>query len=223
MLNDDLNQEQMLRENGLAFFGAITASVSHELNNVISIIDQTAGLLDDLLNGVESGQPIPNERLQRFADRVSNQTQRGVDIIKRLNTFAHGVDDPVCEFEINRLVENLTDLCQRFADMKKVDLKTRFSNEPITIMNSPFLVQQALYLYIRRVLAVSNPDETITVSIDSRESHATLSVECVSRDFGNDGFDVEYYNLLLKRISDTVKIFNDPDRTVIEISIPFEN
>ena len=37
---NDQTDEQLLRERSLAFFGAITASVSHELNNVISILDQ---------------------------------------------------------------------------------------------------------------------------------------------------------------------------------------
>lgn len=221
MLSEDCSQEQKLRENGLAFFGAITASVSHELNNVISIIDQSAGLLDDLLYGAQSGNPIPNERLQLIADRVSNQTQRGVSIIKRLNTFAHSVDDPIREFEINTLLKNLTDLCQRFADMKKVRLEVRLLEEPVNITNSPFLVQQALYLYLRRVLSASNPDDTITVSTESGESFVDMLIECRNISFENDGFNDEYFRVLIERIGGSVVLIDDADRTMVKLAIPF--
>ncbi len=219
MLDDELDQERLLRENGLAFFGAITASVSHELNNVISIIDQSTGLLEDLLYSAQGGKPIPNERLQRIADRVSTQTQRGVRIIKRLNSYAHSVDDPVCEFEMNSLVENLIRLCQRFADLKKVSLETSFSDEPINIASSPFLVQQVLYLHIKRILALSNPDETITLSTSSDESSAHMSVECVQSAIADD-FEVDYLNLLLERLGGSSEMLTDTDHTTTKFTIP---
>ncbi|MEJ2737106.1 MAG: histidine kinase dimerization/phospho-acceptor domain-containing protein, partial [Anaerolineae bacterium] len=146
------NREKQVGEKELAFFGAITASVSHELNNVISIIDQTAGLLQDLLAGAREDQPIPNERLQRIADSVAAQTDRGVRIIKRLNTFAHSVDDPVKEFEINPTVENLVALARRFASLKRVELEAKLPDTPPKVTNNPFRVQQALFTCLRYML-----------------------------------------------------------------------
>jgi len=65
----DSEQERLLKDEGLAFFGAITASISHELNNVIAIIDQSAGLLNDLLAGAQYGRPITNEKLERISKK----------------------------------------------------------------------------------------------------------------------------------------------------------
>jgi light-regulated signal transduction histidine kinase (bacteriophytochrome) len=223
MCSEDSKQEKLLRENGLAFFGAITASVSHELNNVISIINQTAGLLDDLLYGAQDGQQIPSERLQKIADRVTDQSQRGVDIIKRLNTFSHTVDDPIREFEVNGLMENLVKLCTRFADMRKVSLETEFSFEPINITNSPFLVQQAFYLSYRRILGKLNSDETIKISVESAESCVYILLKCAILDLDDDGFDNEYYNLLVKRIGGSLDIFTDPEHTMIKLAIPIDD
>ncbi|NQU04872.1 MAG: hypothetical protein HQ568_02175 [Calditrichaeota bacterium] len=223
MPSEDSKQEQILREKGLAFFGAITASVSHELNNVISIINQTAGLLDDLLYGVQSGKQIPTERLQKIADRVTDQSQRGVDIIKRLNTFSHSVDDPIREFEINILIENLINLCRRFADMRKVNLQTQFSDELINITNNPFLVQQALYLNYRRILGMLDPNETIIISVESGENCVNLFLKCAIVDLVNDDFDNEYYNLLLERISGSFDILTDPEHTMIKLAIPIDD
>ena len=41
------------RQNGFAFFGAITASLSHELNNVLATIKELSGLLEDLVHAVK--------------------------------------------------------------------------------------------------------------------------------------------------------------------------
>ena len=163
---EDYSDERLLNENGLAFSGAITASVTHELNNVYSIIDQTIGLLEDLLVNADPDRPIPNDRLQRIADKIQAQTQRGVGIIKRLNTFAHSVDEPESEFEVNQLVENLVELSRRFANLKKVELDVSYYSEPVTIRNNPFLLQQALFLCLKQALENAQKGVRITVAID---------------------------------------------------------
>ena len=171
------NREKQVGEKELAFFGAITASVSHELNNVISIIDQTAGLLQDLLAGAHEGQPIPNERLQRIADSVAAQTDRGVRIIKRLNTFAHSVDDPVKEFEINPTVENLVALARRFASLKRVELEAELPDPSPKVTNSPFRVQQALFTCLRYMLDGSKPGDKIVVSAKTSLDSVSIVIE----------------------------------------------
>ena len=39
-------KQRLLREKGFGFFGAITASLSHEINNVFAITNELSGLLD---------------------------------------------------------------------------------------------------------------------------------------------------------------------------------
>jgi signal transduction histidine kinase len=125
--SDHLDDARVLRDQSLAFFGAVTASVSHELNNVISIVDQSAGLLADLVAGARQGRPIPEEKIERVAETVERQTQRGLGIIRRLNKFAHLVDVPELEFDLNELVDNFVALNTRPADMRRVGLEIRSS------------------------------------------------------------------------------------------------
>lgn len=42
-------KDLLLREKGFGFSGAITASLSHEINNVFAIINELSGLLEDFL------------------------------------------------------------------------------------------------------------------------------------------------------------------------------
>jgi signal transduction histidine kinase len=212
------DRERLLQEKGLAFFGAITASVSHELNNVISIIDQTAGLLEDLLIGAQSGRAIEPERLARVAESIANQTNRGVKIIKRLNTFAHSADSPDLEFEPNELVRNLMALSQRFADMKRVELEVRYADSEIKLTGSPFRIQQAVFLPVRWLLSVAPAGERITVSVEQRGDGACLIVEGPAA-AGGETFDLRYLELLVDRSRGTLETRSESGRTVFELII----
>ena len=85
---------EVISETGLQFFGKMSASISHEMKNVMAIINENAGLLEDLTVMAEKGMPIDPERLKTQASRIMKQIRRGDDIIKGMNRFAHSVDEP---------------------------------------------------------------------------------------------------------------------------------
>jgi signal transduction histidine kinase len=215
----DSDQERLLKERGLAFFGAITASVSHELNNVISIIDQNAGLLADLLIGTRNGREIPPERLTKIAESISHQTERGVKIIKRLNRFAHSVDDPEREFDLNDTLENLMALTRRFANLKKVQLETRYAEPPITLVNSPFRIQQALFLCLRWFLSVGQPEDIISVTASRDERGVRIVVDGPLSE-AIEPPDLDYLKLLMDRMSGAVRFRADAERHRFELLLP---
>ena len=171
-----MTDEKELHEGSLAFFGAVTASVSHELNNVISIIDQTAGLLGDLLAGVQYGRPLSEEQLQRIADKVKLQTERGVGIIRRLNKFAHSADEPVREFDLNGVIENLTALTERLANLKAARQEITLCEQPLLMTGNPFLTQQAVFLIIRELFDQAVRDDVLKVAVAKVDGRVRLEL-----------------------------------------------
>ncbi|MBN1212285.1 MAG: hypothetical protein JXA92_06875 [candidate division Zixibacteria bacterium] len=212
-------RERILRESSLAFFGAITASVSHELNNVISIIDQTAGLLGDLLAGARYGRPLTEEQLERLAEKVKNQTGRGVQFIKRLNTFAHSADEPVREFELNQLVENLTALSDRLAGLKGVTLRVQFTNQPLKLVNNPFLLQQTLFLIIKNLLTRSEKNDSITVSVSEQDNGGKVLIIAPAKESAEPDRP-ENLELLVESLEGSVKVGSEAENICYELLIP---
>lgn len=221
MTPDDNNgRSQKLKNGDLAFFGALTASVSHELNNIISIIDQSAGLLTDLLAGAQSGRPLSPEQLERIADRIKYQTGRGVDFIRRLNAFAHSTDEPVREFELNQLVENLAALTVRFASLKGVNLKVTYSDQPLNIIASPFLIQQVLYLIIKNILDRALKNDDIALSIERHDrTHARLVVTSMARGEPEPQKAAEW-KALVGIMKGEVFISTQGEKIIFEILVP---
>lgn len=172
----------------MAFFGAITASITHELNNVLSIIDQTAGLLDDLLYGVKQGKPLPAEKLQSMAELIDKHAQRGFEFIRNLNKFAHSVDSQIRDFELVELIKNFTALTIRFANLKQVEFKTNIPNGSIPIRADEFKLQQLLFISLKMILDKVEKGDLLEIGCTNASSTPEIWIKYPDRD-AEDGVD----------------------------------
>ena len=56
----------------LRFFGTMTASISHEINNVLAMVNELSGLFaDSLMLAQKKGRPLDPERLAGIVDRAT--------------------------------------------------------------------------------------------------------------------------------------------------------
>jgi len=174
-MEEKSNSKNDSTDESLAFFGAVTASVSHELNNVIAIMDQTTGLLEDKLSGGEGDIVLPAEKLEKIVVSLQKQAGRGLEIIKRMNRFAHSADEPTVTFDVNATLENLVRLTDRLAGLKGASLETRFSPDAPQINGNPFLLQQAVFAAITGILKDIDKGEEIVIA--SRPADGGVEIE----------------------------------------------
>lgn len=114
------NQED--KREDLKFFGRVSASVSHDIKNVLAIINEEAGLIQDLCAMAGRGMEVDPERFKQVAGNILGQIKRGDEIVKCMNTFAHSVDQDVRMVEICEVAGLMVKLCTRLANMKSVAL-----------------------------------------------------------------------------------------------------
>jgi len=203
----------------LKFFGTITASVTHELNNVISIISQTGGLLEDLLAGTKQNRPIEPERLERIAEKVSIQTERGIKIIKRLNSFAHSTDISTGSFDLNELLENLGALMERFISLKGASLTLELSNGPLEITNNQLKVQQVIFLALKAILPLTQKNDSIIISSGEIDSDRKITIQ-LKTDRDCPLPDISNPNTHASRIGARLNSNTGPAGPFIEIILP---
>ena len=187
---------QLLHE-GLAFFGKITASVSHELNNVISISDQTTGVVEDMILGVDQGRPISVDRLEQAVGTLKKQTRRGLEIIKRLNTFAHSSDIDKPQFDISESVANLVDLSRRLADLKRATIELEPPSKPLPVAGNSFLAQAAIFEPIRLALAEARVGDKVTVRCAETAGGVEVIVGATGRTMDPEHFNTPLMQLML--------------------------
>ncbi len=130
----------------LAFFGKVTAGVTHEMKNVLAIIQETAGLLEDLLLMSREESFPHSERFSRALSTIKSQVGRGVGQADRLNHFAHTPDNSPACVDLTTALEDTVFLAQRFARLKQVKLSLKPAPEASCKLNtSPFRLYMALF------------------------------------------------------------------------------
>ncbi len=163
-------------ESQLRFFGKMTASISHEIKNVMAIINESAGLLEDYSLMAEKGMPIDPERLKVVSERVTAQIQRADIITKNLNNFAHSVDEFEKSIGIRETLELAVGLAGRFADMRSVKLRFQPSDDFPTVITSPFHLLNLVWRVLDFAMDASGAGKTVALAFDGGAKSVNIRV-----------------------------------------------
>jgi C4-dicarboxylate-specific signal transduction histidine kinase len=178
-MNADSDRERLngkLLPYCLAFSGKITASVTHELNNVLGTIDQVNGLIEDMVEVGGSGQNAQSEKLRNVSDKIVRQIERGSRLIEKLNKFAHMSDSWHGDCDLKEMVTNITALSERLGRMHKIELATSFQDEDMTITTNPFFMAQLYFTIVFASIDIATEGTTIDVRCDRTENAARIEI-----------------------------------------------
>ena len=145
--------DKQTEKTGLGFFGAVTASISHEIKNRMAIINEQAGLLEDLVLMAERGGQLNLETLKRVSNSVKDQVKKGDFIVRNMNRFAHSADTPSRTIELGPMIELTAELASRAARLKGVDLKVDSGCAETELTTAPFLLINLIWIGIETILA----------------------------------------------------------------------
>jgi C4-dicarboxylate-specific signal transduction histidine kinase len=144
-MNDHLHIRE---ETALGFFGKMSASISHEIKNVLAIINENAGLLEDYNLMAEKGTPLNPERIKTLAKTVMMQIKRADGIVKNMNKFAHSVDEATRVVDVREVLELVAALSSRLAAMRGVVIDLQPSSSAVSILSSPFFLENLIWLVL---------------------------------------------------------------------------
>lgn len=185
-------------EKGLNFFGAIVRSLSHQLANVMAILTELTGLLEDFLYASGQGTPLDPARIENAVGRIGKQLERGTSYIKQLNRFGHSVDCPSTTLEAGEILERVVGYSRRFATLKKMSLSHSRPEADIPMEGSPFDLQHVLYRCLDTALSASNPGDEISVALEAVEGGARFTLS--GQEAGDAGEEVATRLVLARQL-----------------------
>lgn len=206
---------------GLRFFGKMTASISHEIKNVLSIINESAGLLDDLTVLAEKGRPLDPARLKAQAGKIMKQIQRADGIVKLMNRFAHSVDETEKGIDLFDMAELIAGLSARFASVRGVELAAVPPKKPISVRTNPFFLQHALWVCLDFVMERSGKGQKVLLALDEKENWARVHVTAgpgVFKDPSSTPFPGESERDLIKALGAEIEV--DETKGEVILSLP---
>jgi C4-dicarboxylate-specific signal transduction histidine kinase len=161
---------------GLGFVGSMTASISHEIKNVLAIVNENAGLLEDLALLAEKGRPLSPDRLKTMSANIRRQVQRADDIIRRLNRFAHSTHEPAATTDLGEILEFTAALVARLAAMKNVTLSVAMA-APVAVRIRPFVLENLLWICLKNLFAVTQDNRTVVLGAQALDGQIAITLQ----------------------------------------------
>ena len=164
----------IITETGLQFFGRISASISHELKNVLAIVNENAGLLEDFTLMADRGKPIDPARLKIMAAAVKRQVGRADEILKNMNRFAHSIDQTTTTVDLDQMINLFIALTARFAAMRGVKVDLQLPANPLTIQTAPYYLMNLLWLCLDFSMSASGDEKRVELVVAETENSVRI-------------------------------------------------
>jgi C4-dicarboxylate-specific signal transduction histidine kinase len=154
---------------GLRFFGRMSASISHELKNTLSIMNESAGLIEDLALLAERGKALDASRMKSLGATIKRQIQRTDQIIRNMNRFSHSVDEPFKEIDLVDFLEFILTVSRRLTSAKGVAVAVHSRGQPIRVVTRPFFLHGLLWRLIEFGMQWVGTSKELIVSTEPGE------------------------------------------------------
>lgn len=153
-------------KDGLRFFGRMSAAISHDLKNTLSIMNESAGLIEDLALLTEKGRPLDPQRIHQLGATIKRQIQRNDGIVRNMNRFAHSVDDPLKEMSLASSLEMLLSICRRLTDARGIAVSVAPPDREIAIVTRPFYLYHLVWRLLEWGLDYAGAGKRLVLQID---------------------------------------------------------
>ncbi len=208
------------KDDATAFFGQVTASTTHEIQNVLAIIKENAGLMEDFImmnpdSSSGSNSPGPNssglmENITKCIGKIKEQAYRGVDLTSGLNWFAHSTDRFQESVNIHKITGRLIFLTKRLFAQKGIEVVLTDCKQSPSIETDPVVFQKVLWDCLECLIETLNMKTNIIVNIINSEAGKGIEFCFADSTLENGDFT--------KKLSGSAK-WKDLEKTCKEINL----
>ena len=141
-------QEQIIGQENLVLLGELSAGISHEIGNIISIIKANArySLKKHDIEGYKEAMQI-----------IYEQSHRGIEFIKKLKQLARAEESIRSEIKIKPIIEEILMLFKSSFEKNNIEVKIDIEDEDITILADKNQIQTVLINLIINAIQAIEP------------------------------------------------------------------
>ena len=156
------------------FLSTIMARTTHELRNVLAIVKESAGLIEDIVRVCRDKGALDEEKVQRATGRIDAQVKRGADLLTNLNRLSHALDRDRDTVDLRQDLEQVVFLSQRFARKSGQEIAAE-EGEGETLTTHPLRLQMILFAAIQCCLEQFPEGARITLRSGSRDGSPVVT------------------------------------------------
>ncbi len=163
--------DQVARTDKLASIGRLAAGVAHEINNPLAIINEKAGLLQDLVR--YNDEYHHDERLLAITDSIIAAVERAGTITHRLLGFARQMDTSVQAMDVEHVVREVVSFVRKEAEYKAITIDVEVAGDVGEIISDRGKLQQILLNLLNNAIAATDTGGRIEITVRNlRDEHA---------------------------------------------------
>jgi len=153
--------------------GRLTASATHEMQNILAIIRESSGLMEDLL-AMGGGDFAHAERFKKGLAVMGEQVERGMHLAEQLNYCAHAPEPTPSGSEVNEAARALVGLSRRLAARGRVVLALAPGRTGLRTALRAVEVMELLSLAIDCALPLMPQNSELAIAVEELGGLAVL-------------------------------------------------
>ncbi|GAB1410191.1 hypothetical protein MASR1M90_13450 [Desulfovibrionales bacterium] len=149
------------------FMGKLTAMTMHEMQNILAIIRESAGLMGDILkiNAKIDFKHRPN--MERTLEHISTQVERGKKLLEATSRLAHSPDDDLllaCDLSIYARTVAL--LSERHVRLKGAAVHFTPATSPLPVAVGALMVLMSGFHVVQWAVGPGGKNTDIRISLE---------------------------------------------------------
>ncbi len=172
---------EAVMDHGLVYFGAMTASISHEMKNYLAIINENAGLMEDLAMMAEQGRALEPQKIMAVCRGIQNQIKRADDTIKYMNTFGHSIDKVCSNFSLGEAMNLSLTLGGRLLGNRQVTCEVNVAGD-MYMTTSKFYLMNLLWFIVDHITQSPLENGRMALSAQGQGDCFEILVSCDGQD-----------------------------------------
>jgi C4-dicarboxylate-specific signal transduction histidine kinase len=156
------------------FVAQVAAGTTHEIRNILAIVKESAGLIEDLIFAFNRRGSLDQEKLERSLRRIDAQVARGTELLSHLNRFAHSLDHAQDPLDVAQELHQVVSLSQFRARRRRHLLEVQPGDKNLTLVVDPFRFQMSLFAAVACCLEQLPEGSTVSINADRRDNRPTV-------------------------------------------------
>lgn len=240
----DEHRETAFRElqhsHKLSSIGRLAAGVAHEVNNPLAIINESAGLLQDLIG--HSGEFQKRTKFLELTDSIIQSVQRCREVTHRLLGFARRLEVKSEKLDLNRVLKDVLGFLEREAINRNIDIQLQLADDMKPIFSDQGQLQQVFLNILTnafaavkdygRISITSWVEDSDTVAASIEDNGIGMSKETLKhifdpffttkKEYGTGlGLSITYG--IIKKLGGNLKAFSEEGKgTIFTVYLPLE-
>ncbi len=181
--------KKLLHAERLSAIGKLAANVAHEINNPVTSINLSAGMIGKIMNDFkktlsnDKASGVKAEKITEGIEIIKRNTEKISYIVKNTLQYARKPKDEKGEVDINQLLDKFVEFAEKQGTLSRIKIIKKFSTVNQKISAIPDQLEQVFFNLITNARDAMPNGGTITISASIEDKFAEIT-------FADDGHGI---------------------------------